>query len=132
MKTYREILESKQNLKADVNQFMEEDDFYKHYKSSEDFRGTCDGVSSDLYKFLLAKGHDNIKLIEGVGVKFDLPADHPNINIPHYVSHVVLQAGNKVVDLTGMQFEFEKVRIIPLSQFKKQWVKIKPFKAWGM
>jgi hypothetical protein len=29
-----------------------------------------------------------------------------------------------------MQFGFDKVRIMPLSEFKKQFSKIKPFEAW--
>jgi len=130
MRLIKYLTEATSNLKKDVAQFIKDNEFYKYYKTPEDFRGTCDGVSSDLYKYLLDKGYD-VKLIEGIGVKFDLPKDHPNINIPQYVSHVVLQAGNKVVDLTGMQFEFDKVRIIPLSTFKKQWKKIKPFEAWS-
>lgn len=129
MKLKQYLNESKLDLTKDVKEFIANNEFYKYYKTPEDFQGTCDGVSSDLYKFLLDKGHD-IELIEGIGVKFELPKNHPNINIPQYVSHVVLKAGNKVVDLTGRQFGFDKVRIIPLSQFKKQFKKIKPFEAW--
>jgi hypothetical protein len=69
-------------------------------------------------------------LIEGIGAKFKLPETHPNINIPQFISHVVLKYKNKVVDLTGMQFGFDKVRIMPLSEFKKHFSKIKPFEAW--
>ncbi len=123
------IWEATLNLNKDVKEFISKNEFYKYYKTPEDFQGTCDGVSSDLYKFLLDKGYD-VELIEGMGTKFDLPENHPNVNIPQYVTHVVLKTQNKVVDLTGMQFGFDKVRIIPFSQFKKQFKKIKPFEAW--
>jgi len=98
MRLTKYLTEATPNLNKDVAQFIKDNEFYKYYKTPEDFQGTCDGVSSDLYKFLLDKGH-NVKLIEGVGTKFDLPKDHPNVNIPQFVTHVVLQAGSKVVDL---------------------------------
>lgn len=125
------LIEATNNLKKDVAQFIKDNEFYKYYKTPEDFRGTCDGVSSDLHKYLVDKGYKAVELIEGVGAKFDIPKDHPNINIPQYITHVVLRQGSKVVDLTGMQFGFDKVRVIPLSTFKKQWAKIKKFEAWG-
>lgn len=129
MKFKEFICEENSNLEKDIKEFISKNEFYKYYKTPKDFQGTCDGVSSDLYKFLIDKGYD-VSLIEGIGVKFELPEDHPNINIPQFISHVVLKYKNKVVDLTGMQFGFDKIRIISLSEFKKQFSKIKPFEAW--
>lgn len=129
MESFKHYLTEAQNLKKDVDAFVKDDEFYKYMNTPEDFQGACDGVSSDLYKYLTERGY-KVKLIEGIGAKFNLADNHPHIKIPQYVSHVVLQAGNKVVDLTGHQFGFEKVRIIPAAEFKKQWGKIKPFKAW--
>lgn len=129
MKFKEYLVEANQNLQKDVKEFIRSNQFYKYYKTPEDFQGTCDGVSSDLYKELSDKGYD-VELIEGRGVKFDLPENHPHINIPEHVTHVVLKSGNTVVDLTGRQFGFDKVRVISLSQFKKDFKTIKPFKAW--
>ncbi len=126
-KTY--LKEDKLNLQKEVKSFIKDNEFYKYYKTPEDFVGTCDGVSSDLYKYLKDKGYD-VELIEGIGAKFPLPETHPHVNIPEYVTHIVLKAGNKVADLTGRQFGFDKVRVMSLSQFKKEFKKIKPFEAW--
>jgi hypothetical protein len=129
MKFVKYLKESNKNIKILIDEFIKDNKYYRYYKTEEDFRGTCDGVSSDLYKFFKDKGFD-IKLIEGIGVKFELPKDHPHVNIPQFVSHVVAQIGNKIIDLTGKQFGFDKVRIITLLQFKKEFKKIKSFEAW--
>lgn len=129
MKLKRFLQEATLNLQKDITAFIRDNEFYKYYKTPEDFQGTCDGVSSDLYKYLKDRGHD-VELIEGRGAMFELPKNNPHANIPEYVTHVVLKSGNKIVDLTGMQFGFDKVRIISLSKFKKEFKKIKPFEAW--
>jgi hypothetical protein len=124
-------------LENDIKLFISEDSFYKHNKKPQDFTGKCDGVATDLYYFLKDKDYE-VKLIMGVGFKGKLPAHFSahykqaglDVPEPQYVSHVVVVVGNTVIDLTGGQFGFKNQRLLSLTQFKKEWDVIKPFKPW--
>lgn len=129
MRLIRYLNEEKNNLTKDVNYFTKNDPYYKYSKTPEDFRGSCDGISTDLFYYLKDKGYE-VELIQGNGAKFDMPDDHPYKDIPQHIVHVVVKVKDKIIDLTGMQFEFKKIRIISLVQFKKEFKTIKTFKPF--
>jgi len=129
MQLTRYLNEGKQNLNNDIKKFIATDQFYKYSKTPEDFRGSCDGISTDLYYFLQKKEY-KVSMIQGHGAMFKIPDDHPHRGIPQHIIHVVVKIGNKIIDLTGLQFELDKVRIISLSDFKKEFKTIKPFKPF--
>ncbi len=127
------------NIEDLVNEFIKTDKFYKYKKSKEDFYGSCDGVSTDLFHFLKDKNID-VKLISGTNPMFELDEDffnHYSVDesekedYKKHIIHVVCLVGNQVIDLTFMQFDGKsKIRIIPLSKFKKEWKIVKPFKPF--
>jgi hypothetical protein len=129
MRFTRYLTEAKGNFMEDIKSFIKEDPYYKYFKTPEDFRGSCDGISTDLFYYLKNKGY-KVELKQGMGAKFKMPEDHPYKDIPQHIVHVVVKVENKIVDLTGMQFGFEKIRIMSVSDFKKEFKTIKPFKPF--
>lgn len=116
-----------------IKEFVKDDEFYKYYKTANDFYGKCDGIANSFYTFLINKDLKNASIITGIGYLKDLPdnaADKAKENEPEFLTHVVVRVGNKVVDLTGKQFGEKNIRIIPFSTFKKEWKKIKKGPYW--
>jgi len=120
------------SLKEAIKDFAKNDEFYKRYKTADDFYGKCDGISNDLYAFFKNK---NVKaeIISGIGYLKDVSnnaAKEAKNNEPEFLIHTVVRVGNKVIDLTGKQFGQNSIRILPFSIFKKEWKKLKKGPYW--
>ncbi len=132
-------IKATQDIKSLVKEFIKTDKFYKYKKDREDFYGTCDGVSTDFYHFLKSKDID-VKLIQGINPQFSIDREffnHYSIDdsevddYKKHIVHVVCLVGKTVFDLSCMQFDGKtKMKIIPLSQFKKDWKIVKSFKPF--
>ncbi len=121
-----------------IDYFKKEDhitQLIKSFDNPNDLKGFCDTISEKFANKLLEQGIKNVSLIEGVGLKQGLDknaADAWNEYEPKYLSHVVVRVGNKIIDLTGKQFgdKYSK-NIIPLSEFKSYWNKVRVFKTFS-
>ena len=120
------------SIKSLIEDFIKEDAFYKYLQTPDDFYGKCDGVSNDFYNYLSNKGI-KASIIHGVGYfkTLDKNAAKNALKIdPKYLTHVVVQVGNTIVDLTGKQFGYTPISIKPFSSFKKEWKTIKKGPYW--
>lgn len=88
--------------------------------------GNCAMVSEDLAKWLKANGV-SAKVITGFDMINPEWAKRAKVRFrSEEDAHTVVAVGNQVIDLTARQFEptAKFPRIIPLSQFKKEWTSV--------
>lgn len=93
--------------------------------TSQTAYGKCYDVSYELMKYLRSHGHLKARLLGGLGYKLIPDKDSLWGDADDFedVQHHVVLVGDKVIDLTGAQFQEKNAWrwVYTLEQFKEEW-----------
>lgn len=118
-----------------IEEFLNDNPYYRRgLTDKETSKGTCNGVSEDLMRFLQKKGI-GAKVIGCTGLLKPLPRDaHRDwkqyAKERQYLWHAIVKVDDgTVIDLTGSQYgkKFAGIRIMQYIELQKEWKSFKTF-----
>lgn len=125
---------TKEQLLGWIKLFIEDNPSYKSLRNATDFYDKCDRISADFARYLWVKDliKEPVELVVACGyigeLKDTAASMYKKMKKPFLlknVRHVAPRFGNLIVDLTGLQFGYPKVRIVLAEEFLKDWAVIK-------